>query len=136
MFLPPLLSERPPAVRVALVAVPAAAFGFLTGATLGMSAAAWAIANAIAALGGVGGGLEHHGARDGARRGALGGLVFGLFLVLADATVVTDRHATIATPAILQTVITALAGALLGALGGTLRSRLVRRREAAAAVAS
>jgi hypothetical protein len=60
----------------------------------------------------------------------LGGLIFGLFLVLADATVVDDRVTKIADPAILQAVITTIAGALLGAIGGALRARAERRAAA------
>jgi hypothetical protein len=127
MKLPPLLKSHPPALQAALVVIPAVAWGFFTGATLGMSVAAWVIANAVAAIGGVGGGFDHDGAREGAKRGALGGLVFGLFLVLADATVVDDRVASIAKPAILQAVVTTFFGVLLGALGGHLRGRVERR---------
>ena len=133
MKLPPLLRTYPPAVQAALILVPAAGFGFFTGATLGMSVAAWAITNVVAAIGGVGGGFDHDGAREGARRGAVGGCTFGLFLVLADATVVGDRVAAIAHPPILQAVLATILGSLLGALGGALRARVMRRQEAAAA---
>jgi 4-amino-4-deoxy-L-arabinose transferase-like glycosyltransferase len=132
MPLPPLLSERPPALRAPLIVIPALLAGFATGATLGLSAAAWTVANLLAALGGIGGGFEHESPAAGARRGALGGLAFGLALVLADALVVDQREATIADPAILQIVVTTAAGALLGALGGLLRARAMRRRAAAA----
>jgi hypothetical protein len=134
MPLPPLLSERPRALRAPLIVVPALLAGFATGATLGLSAAAWGIANVLAALGGVGGGFEHASAGEGARRGALGGVAFGLALVLADALVVDHREATIAAPAIAQVVVTTIAGALLGALGGLLRARAMRRQAAAATV--
>jgi hypothetical protein len=121
--LPPLLAERPPALRLPLIIIPALVLGFIAGATLGVSPAAWAIVNLVAIAGGIGAGFEHDGAAEGARRGALGGLAFGLALVLADALVVDDREATIADPAILQVVVTTVAGALLGALGGLLRRR-------------
>src|SRR3954447_4774439 len=134
MSLPPMLSERPQALRVWLVVIPAALAGFATGAMLGVSSAAWAIANVLACLGGVGAGFEHENAGGGARRGALGGLVFGLGLVLADALLVDDRAAKIADPAILQTVVTTIAGALLGAIGGALRARAIRRAAGPAAV--
>jgi hypothetical protein len=135
MPLPPLLSERPSRLQAPLVAVPALVGGFVTGATLALSAAAWGIANLLAALGGLGGGFEHASAGEGARRGAAGGLLFGLALVLADALVVDHREAKIASPAILQVVITVIAGTLLGALGGTLRARAMRRRTATDATA-
>jgi hypothetical protein len=132
MPLPPLLSERPSALRLPLIIIPALLAGFAAGATLGLSAAAWAIANVLAALGGVGGGFEHPSAGEGARRGALGGLAFGLALVLTDALLVDSREATIAEPAIVQAVVTTVAGALLGAVGGLLRARVTRRQAAAA----
>jgi hypothetical protein len=128
MSLPPLLSERPPAVRAALIVVPALVFGFLTGWSLAASSGLYAVMNVLAALGGVGGGFECDGAAAGARRGVAGGLLFGLAIVLADATVVDTREAKLPDPAIVLAVITAIGGALLGALGGALRARAMRRR--------
>jgi hypothetical protein len=130
--LPPLLSERPAALRLSLTVLTPAIAGFLTGVTLGVGIGAWVIANVLAGLGGLGAGFEHDGVRSGVRRGAIGGACFGLALVLADATVVGDRVATIADPAILQTVVTTAGGTLLGALGGAARGRLCRRAAAAA----
>jgi hypothetical protein len=125
--LPPLLADRPPAHRAPLIIVPALLLGFLAGAMLGVSAAAWAIVNVVATLGGIAAGFEHDGAASGARRGALGGLVFGLGVVLADALLVDHREAKLADPAILQPLVTTVAGALLGALGGRLRARVIAR---------
>lgn len=102
--------------------------GFLVGWTLAGSAALWAVANIVAIIGGVAAGFDHDGAAAGARRGAFGGLLFGLGLVLADATVVDHRAATLPNPAILLAVLTTVAGALLGALGGALRHRAMHRR--------
>jgi hypothetical protein len=133
MPLPPLLSERSPAMRAVLTFATPVVGGFLAGATLGLSVAAWVVANVLAVLGGVGAGFEHDSPGGGARRGATGGVCFGLALVLADALVVDHRVATIAKPAILQTVVTVVGGIVLGALGGALRARAARR--AAAAVA-
>jgi hypothetical protein len=107
--------------------------GFVTGATLGVSIAAWAIANVIAALGGFLAGFDHDDLREAARRGALGGLLFGLAMVCADAVVVDDRVATIADPAILQAVVTTIGGTLLALAGCAVRARLVRRAAVAAA---
>jgi hypothetical protein len=107
-------------------------FGFVTGALLGVSTAAWTIANVLAALGGFLAGFDHDDVAEAARRGALGGLLFGLSLVCADALVVDDRAATIADPAILQAVVTAIAGALLALAGCAVRRRLARRAAAAA----
>jgi uncharacterized membrane protein len=125
--LPPLLSERPPAVRVAAVVVAPLVGGFLTGIALGVSAPVWALANVIATIGGFLAGFDHGDLREAARRGALGGLLFGLALVSADALVVDARAATIADPAILQTVVTTLAGVGLALAGCALRGRIARR---------
>ena len=99
-FLPPLLSSRPRPVQVGAVVVPPLIGGFLTGATLGWSVGAWVIANVLATLGGFLAGFDHDRFGEAARRGALGGLLFGLALVLADALVVDDRVARIASPPI------------------------------------
>jgi hypothetical protein len=125
--LPPLLADRPPAVRLTLTYVTPVLAGLATGAMLGVSVAAWAIANVLATLGGLGAGFEHDERGDAARRGAIGGLLFGLSVVLADALVVDDRAATIADPAILQAVVTTIAGTLLALAGWALRARVVRR---------
>jgi hypothetical protein len=132
--LPPLLSERPPALQGLFVVVLPLLGGFATGATLGLSAAAWAIANVLACIGGFGAGFDHDTSASAARRGALGGLLFGLALVLADALVVDDRAATIADPAILQLLVTVPAGAVLAILGVSTRGKIVRRQAAAAPV--
>jgi hypothetical protein len=125
--LPPLLADRPPAVRLTLTYGTPVLAGLATGAMLGVSVAAWAIANVLATLGGLGAGFEHDERGDAARRGAIGGLLFGLSVVLADALVVEDRAATIADPAILQAVVTTIAGTLLALAGCALRARAVRR---------
>jgi hypothetical protein len=132
MPLPPLLSEHPPAVRCVLAVVLPLVGGFLTGAMLGTTPALWAIANVLAFIGGLAGGFDHDGAAAGAKRGALGGVLFGVALVLADATVVDDRVATIADPPLLHPLITTTIGTLLGAAGGALRARAMRRQAAPA----
>jgi hypothetical protein len=131
--LPPLLSERPPAVRYALTYVSPLLGGFVTGAMLGVSVAAWAIANVIAAVGGFLAGFDHADRADAARRGAIGGLLFGLALVLADAAIVAERAAKIADPAVLQAVVTTLAGTLLALAGCAVRARMARRAAVAPA---
>jgi hypothetical protein len=131
--LPPLLADRPPAVRFALTYVTPVLAGYATGTMLGVSGAAWAIANVLATLGGLLAGFDHDDRRDAARRGATGGLLFGLALVLADASVVDARVAAIADPAILQAVVTTTAGTLLALAGCAVRARLARRAAVAPA---
>ncbi|WCB96883.1 hypothetical protein DSM104299_05651 [Baekduia alba] len=131
--LPPLLSERPPALRVLFLVVLPLLGGFVTGAMLGVGAGAWAVANVIACIGGFLAGFDHDTSASAARRGAFGGLLFGLALVLADALVVDDRAAKIADPAILQVLVTTLAGTILAVVGVSVRGKVARRHAAAAA---
>jgi hypothetical protein len=130
--LPPLLSERPLAVRIVFAVVLPIVGGFLTGAMLGVSAAAWVVANVVAVIGGFLAGFDHDTTAGAARRGALGGLLFGSALVLADALVVDDRVATIADPAIGQLLVTVPAGAVLAILGVSTRGKIARRQAAQA----
>jgi hypothetical protein len=130
--LPPLLSERPLAIRITFTVVLPLIGGFLTGAMLGVNATAWAVANVIAVIGGFLAGFDHDTTAGAARRGALGGLLFGLALVLADALVVDDRAAKIADPAIAQLLVTVPAGAVLAILGVSTRGKIARRQAAAA----
>jgi hypothetical protein len=131
--LPPLLSERVPAVRVVLLYVLPVIGGLAAGATLGLAVWAWAVANVIATVGGLGAGLEHSDLAGAARRGVTGGVLFGLGVVVADALVVDDRVAALASPAILQLLVTGIAGTLLALAGAALRARLVRRQVVAVA---
>jgi membrane associated rhomboid family serine protease len=133
MPLPPLLADRPPLLRFALVFVTPALGGFATGVSLGIALGVWIVANVIATLGGLGAGFEHDDLRGAARRGAAGGFTFGLALVLADALTVDDRVAKIADPAILQAVVTTTAGSLLAVAGAAVRARALRRRAPAPA---
>jgi hypothetical protein len=126
--LPPLLSERAPAVRSVLLYVLPVVGGLAGGATLGLAVWAWVLANVIATVGGFGAGLEHDDLGGAARRGATGGVLFGLGIVIADALVDNDRVAKLASPAILQVLVTGIAGTLLALAGATLRARVVRRR--------
>jgi hypothetical protein len=132
MSLPPLLSERPRNVQVALIVIPSIVWGLITGWTLDVSEALYALANLIAIVGGVAGGFECKDAAAGAKRGVVGGLLFGVGILLADAAIVDHREATLPNPAILLVIVTAVGGALLGALGGALRARAMRRRGAVA----
>jgi hypothetical protein len=131
--LPPLLSSRPRPVQIGSMVVPPLIGGFLTGATLGWTVGAWVIANVIATIGGFLAGFDHDRLGDAARRGALGGLVFGLSLVLADALVVDDRVARIASPPIAQAVVTTIAGTLLAIAGTWVRNRIAARAVVAVA---
>jgi hypothetical protein len=122
VFPPPLFSERPASLQIALGLVLPVAFGALTGYALAHSKGLYIVLNLLALIGGIGGGFDHPSAAEGARRGAVGGTLFGLAIVIVHA--IEDRAVqSIPHPAILLVILTALAGIALGAIGGFLRGR-------------
>jgi hypothetical protein len=123
MELPPLLSERPRSIQILLAVVTPAVFGAICGLLLGASKSLYLIASVLAILGGYFAGLDHVGAKSGALRGVLGGLLFGSFILIAHEVSGTDPKAVLPHPGIVLVVVTVLAGALLGALGGLTRQR-------------
>lgn len=128
MALPPLLESRPPALKAALLAAAPATLGAVTGIALGLSAVAYLVLNALAAVGGILAGLEHDGARWGALRGLSGGLLFGAFILIANWASGKPPTTALPKPEVLLPVITLSVGTALGALGGLLRERRDRRR--------
>ena len=121
----PLLKDRPRELQVLLAGVAPAVIGFVAGLMLGVSAAAYWVVNLIAAIGGVAAGLEHENGWKGADRGLLGGTIFGIFLLIAHAL---GGAAKVKLPGFepLLVIVTAIAGMLLGALGGRLRRVVVK----------
>ena len=119
----PLLEERSPRARVVLVLIVPAAFGALTGYLLGVSEGAYLALSLLAVLGGIAAGFEHLGARAGAARGLVGGVIFGAFVLIAHEIHGAAAEAHLPEPAIVLVVLTGVIGALLGALGGYLRTR-------------
>ena len=120
-LLPPLLTSRPPALRLVLAGVVPLAFGALCGWALGVSAALYLVlAVPVAILGGFGAGIEHLGPRSGAQRGAIGGLLFGTAIVVTHDLIGGGAEVSQSDPAILLAVVTCVTGALLGAAGGAL----------------
>ena len=97
--------------------------GAVAGVLLGASAVAYWAVQVVAVLGGMYGGAQESGWRPGLLRGALTGLIFGA-AILATRTVTgwSDTADIGKTPALLPAV-TAVAGALLAALGGARRAR-------------
>jgi hypothetical protein len=120
---PPLLSERPRWVRIALVAIVPALYGALTGYFLGTSEGVYLVLSLLAAIGGIGAGYDHPNGGEGARRGLLGGAIFGAFVLIAHEIHGADAKADVPDPAVVLVLVTAVLGALLGLLGGWLRSR-------------
>ncbi len=98
-------------------------FGALCGVLLAISESAYLIATVLSILGGFLAGFEHAGARDGAIRGVIGGTLFGSFILIAHAVDGRDATADLPDPEIVLVVVTLVFGALLGALGGKVRSR-------------
>jgi hypothetical protein len=126
MALPPLLEEHPRKTQIVLAIVIPAIFGMVTGYFLGVSEGVYLVLSILAILGGIGAGFDHHGAREGAKRGLLGGTLFGAFTLIAHEIHGADATAQLPEPAILLVVITALLGALFGAIGGWIRQRMSR----------
>ena len=126
-MLPPLLSELPPPRRLVNRYVSPIAFGILAGLTLGASALLYWILQVVAAMGGFVAGMEHTSARDGALRGVVGGFLFGASIVIAHEISGAEAEVDIGDPAALLAIVTAVAGALLGALGGARRGVVERR---------
>jgi hypothetical protein len=128
--LPPLLSERSRPVQLLLVLVVPAVFGVVTGIFLGISAAVYLLLSLAAVLGGVAAGLEHFGAAAGARRGAVAGAIFGAGILIAHQISGAEERADLPDPPIVLMVLTAAFGALLAALGGSIRARQALKDEA------
>lgn len=117
------LSSRPVAVRIVLAGVVPAVFGGICGWVLGVSEPVYIVLSIIGAVGGVVGGMEHHGPRAGAGRGVVGGALFGGFLLIVHA--ITNEAATVAMPQpeVLLLTITTPLGLAFGALGGWLQGK-------------
>ena len=71
--------------------------------------------------------MEHEYGLEGFYRGLLGGLLFGVSILVTHGVRDVPAQAELPDPDVLLVVITATAGALLGALGGSLRQRRERR---------
>lgn len=111
-------------VRGLLVVGGPVLFGALCGWLLGVSEAAYLLlVGPVAILGGLGAGLDHLGGRSGALRGVLGGALFGASILVVHELTGEDPKANLPDPPILLAVVTAVGGALLGALGGRFRAR-------------
>lgn len=120
----PLFSTRPRMIQAALVVGGPVVFGALCGLLLGTSKAAYLLATLLSIAGGYLAGFEHPGAREGAIRGVIGGSLFGGFILIAHQIDGRDATTSLPHPGILLVAITALFGALLGALGGRARRRV------------
>ena len=97
--------------------IPALA-GAIAGLLVGVSSAAyWAYA-VLVAIGAIVAGFEHRNGWGGAGRGFVAGLIYGIALLLVHT--ITGAHAKVSlgSPPASLALVTAIAGALLSALGG------------------
>jgi hypothetical protein len=131
--LPPPFFERPFWLQLVGGIVVPAVFGILTGFTLSVNEILYYVmAGPLAITGGFLGGIEHRGADEGFVRGAVGGLIFGSFILLGNEMLDPDEtKAHLPEPQVGLVFVTTLAGAILGAIGGSWRARQERRTRTA-----
>jgi hypothetical protein len=122
-----LLRTRPLPLQIVLAGVVPIVFGAICGWLLGVDKTAYLILTLLAIAGGYLAGQEHVGAREGAIRGLIGGLLFGGAIVLVNEATGKAPKADVPDPKIILVAITAVAGVILGALGG--RSRAQKEEE-------
>jgi hypothetical protein len=97
-------------------------FGLVSGLTLGWSAAAYWVFQAVAAVGGVGAGFDHRGARPGAGRGLVGGLLYGGTTLVVSSLTAADDEVDLGNPVVWLLGVVVIS-VVLGLLGGFLRGR-------------
>jgi len=100
-----------------------AAYGAITGWSLGVNETAYLVLSLLGIAGGYLAGQEHDGAGEGALRGLVGGSLFGGFILLTHEAIGNDAKADLPHPAILLVAITVVFGVGLGALGGRARHK-------------
>lgn len=128
MHTPRLLRDRSRPAQIVLAGVVPFVFGAVVGVVLGVSTGFyWALA-VLAAIGAVLAGFEHQDGWGGADRGLVGGALFGLAVLLAHWIAGTHAKVSLGSFPPFLIVIDAIAGMLLGALGGRL-ARGMRERE-------
>ncbi len=129
MHAPSLFRDRPRAVQILLGGVVPFAFGAVVGVVLGVSAAAYWTLAALAGLGAILAGFEHRDGWGGADRGLVGGALFGAGILIAHAIAGTHAKVSLGSFPPLLIAIDAIAGMLLGALGGRLGRALWPARD-------
>jgi hypothetical protein len=126
----PLLAERPVGEQVFIVLVLPALFGAICGVLLGISGPVYTVLTLAAILGGIGAGYDHPTASEGALRGVAGGALFGTFILLAHAITGEHAEAKLPEPHIFLPIATTVISIGLGAIGGAIRARQLRRAPA------
>ena len=118
MHAPPLFRDRPRSIQILLGGVVPLVFGAVVGIALGISAGAYWGLSVLAGLGAILAGFEHQDGWGGADRGLVGGAIFGAGILIAHAIAGTHAKVSLGSFPPLLIVIDAIAGMLLGALGG------------------
>ncbi len=131
MYSPELFRDRPRPTQIVIGGVIPAVIGAIVGVLIGVSSTAYWILAVIAGLGAVLAGFEHQDGWGGADRGLVGGAIYGAVLLIAHWIVGTHAKVSLGSFPPFLIVITAIAGMLLGALGGRI-ARAGRERAAAA----
>src|SRR5262245_34463918 len=126
----PLLSDRPRGEQLFIVLALPSIFGAICGVLLGITGAGYTVLTLLAILGGIAAGYDHPTAREGALRGIAGGALFGIFILLAHAITGEDEKVDLPDPHILLPIATTIISIPLGAIGGALRARQLRRSAA------
>jgi NO-binding membrane sensor protein with MHYT domain len=122
-----MLKDRSSGLEAVIVVVVPLVFGAITGIMLGVSEPVYLVLSLLGILGGFAAGLEHESALEGFYRGLLGGLLFGFGILLAHGIAGVEAKAELLEPEVVLIAITATFGAGLGALGGRVRARSMRR---------
>ncbi len=128
MQAPTLFRDRPRPVQIVLGGAVPLLFGAVVGIVLGVSSGGYWGLSALAGLGAVLAGFEHQDGWGGADRGLVGGAVYGIGVLVAHAIAGTHAKVSLGGFPPLLIVIDAIAGMLLGAIGGRI-GRAIRERE-------
>ena len=124
-----LLRTRPLPLQLVLAGLVPIAFGAICGWVLGVDKTAYLILSLLAIAGGYVAGQEHDGAGEGAIRGLVGGTLFGAAILLVHEATGKSAKADLPDPKIILVAVTAVAGVLLGALGGRRRAQKEEEEE-------
>ncbi len=130
MYEPILLRDRSRPAQVVLGGVVPAVAGGVAGVLVGVSSGAYWAFGALAAIGAIVAGFEHQDGWGGADRGLVAGAIYGTALLVVHGAVGTRAKVSLGSFPPLLAVVTAIAGMLLGALGGRI-ARLRRERRIA-----
>src|SRR5271165_3628119 len=126
MYQPPLFRDRPRSAQIVIGGVIPAIAGAVAGVLVGVSSGAYWGYAAFVAIASVSAGFEHQDGWGGADRGLVAGFVYGVGLLLAHLIAGTHAKVSLGSFPPLLAVVTAIAGMLLGALGGRI-ARALRR---------